>query len=318
MATSVDSYAPFDSGAGANVTEGTWRAFMSYMTGRGDLASGVLRGVGLDSIVTADATGMLVKVATGEYWIRGHWGQNASQKTLAIAAADATNPRKDRVVVRADFTNNRVELDVLTGTPAGSPTAPAVTQTTSVWETSLAVVDVPATDLTIDASQVRDSRKFVDNIDPQAFLLSDATRNNTTSLADVADLLLVGSAGGKYALDAFLEYDSSTNADAKFGISAPTGTTGRIAEGSVTLTAGGTTGDFDFSTQALNTGIAVGGAGVGSKIACRMSGWVQFPDASDSGSIMYVKVQFAQNTAEVSNTILYTGSWIRLTRDRSQ
>jgi hypothetical protein len=318
MATTVDSYAPFDSGAGANVTEGTWRNFMGYMTGRGDLANGVIRGVGLDSIVYADSTGMNVKVRTGEYWIKGHWGQNATEKTLAIAAADPTNPRKDRVVVRADFTNNRLELDVLTGTPAASPSAPTVTQTTSVWETSLAVVDVPATDLTIDATQVRDSRKFVDHIDPMVFLLSDITRNNTVSLADVADLLLIGSAGGKYNFEAFLEYDSSTVADAKFGISAPTGTTGRIAERSVTLATASTTGDFDFSTQALNTGISVGGAGAGTKICCRFSGWVQFPDESDSGSVMYVKVQFAQNTAEVSNTVLYTGSWIQMTRDRSQ
>ncbi|MES2405559.1 MAG: hypothetical protein V4567_14660, partial [Pseudomonadota bacterium] len=48
------------------------------------------------------------------------------------------NPRIDRVVLRADFVNNNIVLDVLQGTPAVSPAAPALTQNTSIWEISLA------------------------------------------------------------------------------------------------------------------------------------------------------------------------------------
>lgn len=150
MPSTLSLYAPFDAGAGANVTEDMWRRFMKNNQG----GSGVLRGILSDFAVFADTTGMQVKVQSGECWIQGHWGTNTATATLPIAAAHATLARKDRVILRADFTNNRVELDVLTGTAAASPTVPALTQNTSIWETSLALVDIPAADTTIDAGQV--------------------------------------------------------------------------------------------------------------------------------------------------------------------
>lgn len=150
MATTLEAYAPFATGAGANVSEDTWRKFMALNQG----GSGVMRGVLSDFTVIADSTGMQVKVQAGECWIRGHWGTTTTTTTLPIAANPSGNPRKDRVVLRADFLDDRIELDVLTGTPAASPTAPALTQNTSKWETSLAYVNVPAGDTTIDSSQV--------------------------------------------------------------------------------------------------------------------------------------------------------------------
>lgn len=150
MAVTLDFYAPFDSGAGANVMEDVWRKFMKNNHG----GSGVFRGVLNDFRVYADTTGMQVKVDSGECWIQGHWGSNANFIILPIAAAHATLARKDRVVLRAHYANNWVELDVLTGTAAASPTVPSLTQNTAIWETSLALVDVPAADTTIDSGQV--------------------------------------------------------------------------------------------------------------------------------------------------------------------
>lgn len=158
MATSLDSYAPFDTGAGSGVTEPTWRKMMGHLTlGR----NGVLYGSASNNMeVYADSTGMQVKVRTGEVWIKGHWGEVASEKTLTIAAANATLSRKDRVVVRCDFSNDLIELDVLTGTAASSPSAPALTQSSSIWEVSLAIVDIPASDTNISSSQVTDKRAY--------------------------------------------------------------------------------------------------------------------------------------------------------------
>ncbi|MCW0215225.1 MAG: hypothetical protein OJJ54_17855 [Pseudonocardia sp.] len=157
MPTSLDTYAPFDSGPGSNVTEATWRDFMRHMLGS---ASGVLRGFLNEFSVIGDNSGMNVKVDTGECWMRGHYGKSTAQKTLSIATAHATLARKDRVILRADFTNNRVEVDVLTGTAASSPIVPAVTQSTTIWETSLAIVDIPAADTAIGSSQVTDDRVY--------------------------------------------------------------------------------------------------------------------------------------------------------------
>jgi hypothetical protein len=155
--TSLDVFAPFDSGTGANVTEATWRDFMRHMLGS---ASGVIRGFLNEFAVTAAGTGMNVSVNTGEAWIRGHYGKSTAAKTLPITAAHATLPRKDRVILRADFTNNRVELDVLAGTAASTPITPSVTQSSTVWEVSLAVVDIPAGDTVITTSQITDDRVY--------------------------------------------------------------------------------------------------------------------------------------------------------------
>lgn len=157
MAVLTDTYAPFDAGPGSSVMEGTWRKFMSHMMlGR----SGVLKGAGLDAEVFGDSSGMQVKVRTGEFWLRGHWAEVTSTKTVPISAAHPTLARVDRVVIRVDFSDNEIELDVVAGTAAASPVAPAVTQNSSIWEVSLATVSVPAADTSIGSNQVTDARFY--------------------------------------------------------------------------------------------------------------------------------------------------------------
>lgn len=156
MATSLDLYAFFDAGAGANVTEDTWRRAMRFVIG-----SGPIRGEDNELLVYGDSSGQQVKVKTGKVWIRGHFGENQSEKTIALAAAHATLGRIDLIVVRADFVNNRIELDKITGTASGSPVAPAVTQSSSIWEVALATVSVPAADNSVDAGAVVDARTLI-------------------------------------------------------------------------------------------------------------------------------------------------------------
>ncbi len=60
MATSFNSYAPFDSGAGANVTESGWQAMM-----RRNGAPGVIRGSLNELLCFGDSTGRQVKVMSG-------------------------------------------------------------------------------------------------------------------------------------------------------------------------------------------------------------------------------------------------------------
>lgn len=157
MATTIDTYLPFDSGAGANVTEAGWREMMKHMLGS---ASGVIKGFDNDFSTIGDATGMQVKVSSGQCFIRGHYGRNASTRTVAIAASHATLNRRDLVILRADFVNNRIEIDVLTGTAAASPTLPTLTQSTTIWETLLAEVTVAAADTSLSAGEVLDRRVY--------------------------------------------------------------------------------------------------------------------------------------------------------------
>jgi fructose-specific phosphotransferase system component IIB len=157
MAILLEQYLPFDSGPGANVQESGWREMMKHMLGS---ASGVIRGFDNDFNTFGDSSGMQVKVNTGQCWIRGHFGKSTTLKTLSIAAAHATLARKDVVIIRADFGDNEIEVDVLTGTAAASPVAPSLTQNADVWETQLAEVNVPAAAVTIAAGNVTDRRMY--------------------------------------------------------------------------------------------------------------------------------------------------------------
>lgn len=175
-AVDLDTYAPFDAGAGSNVMEDVWRKMMKHVT-RG--RSGVLKGEGLDCEVFADSSGMQVKVRTGECWLRGHWGEITSTKTVAIAAAHATLSRVDRAVLRVDFSLNTITVDVLTGTAASNPTAPAVTQNSGVWETSLATISVPASDTNIGSNQVTDARFYANFVGARYYQQSAFTLPNS-------------------------------------------------------------------------------------------------------------------------------------------
>lgn len=73
--------------------------------------------------VTAGA-GLSVNVALGRAWIGGAMYEVAAVTNLALAAADPTNPRYDMVVMRV--TGGVPSYAVVTGTPAASPTEPAV------------------------------------------------------------------------------------------------------------------------------------------------------------------------------------------------
>jgi hypothetical protein len=156
VAKTLDLYMPYDSGPGASIMEDGWRSIM-----RNVLPSGVLPGANDNKFaVYADSTGMQVKARTGSVWIEGNWGQSTAEKALPIAAAHATLGRADLVVARNRFVDNLIEVDVLPGTPASTPTYPALTQNTSIWEIPLAQVVVDPAVTTIAAAKVIDFRQY--------------------------------------------------------------------------------------------------------------------------------------------------------------
>lgn len=147
----TEIYYPFDN---ADVYEAQWSMLMRQAA----ICNGYIPLLDNELLVYGDSTGMQVKVKTGGCWIMGHFYRTDAELTKSIAAADATNPRWDIVVAQLDWTNNNITIDVVTGTPAGSPSVPAVTQSASVWEIRLAKVYVAATVSTIAANKVYDQR----------------------------------------------------------------------------------------------------------------------------------------------------------------
>jgi hypothetical protein len=161
MAVTLDEYLPFDSGPGASVQESGWRDMMKHMLGS---ASGVIRGFGANMACLGDSSGMQVKVSIGECFMRGHYGNNTSQKILPIASNSSGNPRIDIAVIRCHFGNNNIVLDIVQGTPATTPSAPGVTQNTSMWETKLADIAVANGAVTITAANVTDQRVYTSGV----------------------------------------------------------------------------------------------------------------------------------------------------------
>lgn len=142
------------------------------------LEEGVVQSVGGALAVTQRGAGanMSVDVATGLALIEftttllspnatlKSWLNNDATINVAVPTADLTNPRKDRIVAKFDVSvdpntvaSNIVSIELIQGTPAGSPSAPAEPSNAI----TLAIVDVPASDTAITDSQITDSRPFV-------------------------------------------------------------------------------------------------------------------------------------------------------------
>ena len=111
--------------------------------------------------------GMSVRVATGWAAVVGttqpnmgvYTAYNDATETLTVTTADPTNPRIDRVVmtIRDAYYSgafNDVIFQVLAGTPAGSPTAPA----TPANSISLATIAVGAGVTSILTANITDTR----------------------------------------------------------------------------------------------------------------------------------------------------------------
>lgn len=132
------------------------------------LSEGVVGSTHLAVSQRGAGANMSVDVAAGVAWVAGddntstqplYRCYNDGTVNLAIATADGSQARIDRVIAEVrDSTFSGVNQDwrlrVITGTPAGSPAAPALPSNAI----SLATVSVPASDTTISDSQITDTR----------------------------------------------------------------------------------------------------------------------------------------------------------------
>lgn len=110
----------------------------------------------------------------GLYYVAPH----SATINEVITAADATNPRIDRVVLEVKDTqhdasgSNLAQTRVIAGTPTGGATMDNLTGAAAVPSSSLLLADVlvAATDTSITDSEIRDRRAFIAGLPP---LLTD-------------------------------------------------------------------------------------------------------------------------------------------------
>lgn len=145
--------------------------------------TGIIKSTSLEVTQNSPA-GMSVRVASGWAAIVGttqtnmgtYVGYNDDTVVLGLTTADPTNPRIDRVCMTVNdayYTGslNNVILQVVAGTPAGSPSAPA----TPANSISLATIAVAAGATAITTANITDTRVLVTTNIPESGDISSVT-----------------------------------------------------------------------------------------------------------------------------------------------
>jgi len=83
---------------------------------------------------------------------------NSAAKTITVDPADATYTRIDRIVLRITWALNTMQAVYSKGTAAASPAAPALTQTSAVWEFPLCTLTIPSGTTAITTAMISDER----------------------------------------------------------------------------------------------------------------------------------------------------------------
>ena len=114
-----------------------------------------------DNLQVRASSGMNIVVNAGSGWIKGHKMDNTADLTMAVDAADVLLYRKDRVVFYLDYTAREMGIAIKKGTSVATAdyaTAPVCIRSTTRWELSLAVINVPKQTTEIKQSMISDTR----------------------------------------------------------------------------------------------------------------------------------------------------------------
>lgn len=124
----------------------------------------LVNGVAPNSLNTLEVTSagvdMNTDIDTGKCFINGYYYYNDASTDQTHSTSDPTNDRIDRVILRLDTSTGvrTIAKAILTGTPAPSPTAPALTRSGDVYEMSLAQVLVENGVSVIGSGKITDER----------------------------------------------------------------------------------------------------------------------------------------------------------------
>ncbi|MEU5133423.1 hypothetical protein [Streptomyces californicus] len=129
---------------------------------------------------------------------------------------------------------------------------------------------------------------------------------SSLTLQDDDHLTVSVTAGGRYAIDAMLTVDGDPAADLLLTLAAPPGSTGYWTPGAITLGVSDGTGSIRLTRYAPGASIGVGITAAGLIVAPL--------GTITAGANGVIAVQWAQNVASATPTILRAGSWLRVTR----
>lgn len=126
-------------------------AFATYF--KQFLSNGLYHTNNVPALLVSHVSGLQTKVAAGSAYLEGFMYQNTSDLTLTHDAADATNPRIDRIVLKLDRGVNvrAIKAVIKKGTPATTPQPPTLQRDNVVYEISLAQVRINNGSTTINS-----------------------------------------------------------------------------------------------------------------------------------------------------------------------
>lgn len=155
--------------------------------------------------------------------------QQQAATTLAIDAADGSNPRWDLICLTRDASSGvrQSKLEVVTGTPAASPADPSLTQTEEKYQMPIARVVVGTGVSTIVDANITDLRSFTLVLQQDATAIvkgSDESVTSSTTLQNDDDFQIPVEANGTYLVwGTLLLFSASVTPDIKCQWSVPSG-----------------------------------------------------------------------------------------------
>lgn len=117
---------------------------------------------GTELRVSGDDSGMQVRVAAGQAFIRGHYYINTNQATITLTSA-GTDTRIDAIVLELNPATNSVVLKAHEGSPAlTTPEPPVLVQTDAgIYQLLLGYVTIPNSTSSITSGMITDKRTFM-------------------------------------------------------------------------------------------------------------------------------------------------------------
>lgn len=119
----------------------------------GLITDGVFMGIGGAFQVTI-GTGLQVIVSDGRAWFEGTWTDNDAALPLSLDAAEPLLKRIDSVILEINKSTRENSIYILKGTPASTPSAPAMTANTTIIQYRLADIFIAAGATTLSASNL--------------------------------------------------------------------------------------------------------------------------------------------------------------------
>lgn len=149
---------PFnDVGSDRLYSAADWQEYYKNLVG-----NGVVGAAGNElAVIQQTVANKTIQVDTGAVAINGAMRVIDAAFNLTVTDNTSGNPRIDRIVARLNQTERKLEIVVKQGTPGSSPSAPALTQTSTVWEISLAKIAVANGFSTIITANITDERSYM-------------------------------------------------------------------------------------------------------------------------------------------------------------